>query len=363
MRMLSTHRVARFPSGVITAILCLMPALCGADDKQVSVQGSSVTDMFFLDQKMGWLTVCQWDGCSLLRTDKSEKGWGFVGKLPSGVSKVVFVNEAEGWCLLEEPIGNEIQRRSMVVLRTEDGGVNWERENAIQEYSKRSWNTHEIAFADGRTGFFAAEGPVGKTLLLKTEDSGKTFQPVEEKTKSVQGARGLYVTKSGTVWAVGNAAVAASRDGGATWVSAKLPDGVSQYPGVTSLTSILVRENGAGFITGEETGQGGLLLSSNDPSGYWNLGLESKRTTRFTSVSFRDEKFGCAVGNSLFLTCTADSGQHWTEAQVLPREEASDRAYFEKIVLLPEGTVRVLGNEGRLYKSSDNGRSWSRESF
>ena len=357
----SWHRVARLLVAIATAIPCLIPAVCNADDKRAGLQGSSVKDMFFLDERLGWLTVCQKDACSLLRTDKTGRGWELVGKLPSGVSKVVFVNETEGWCLLDEPSGNG-ENQNIFVLRTEDGGRTWERETAIDQFAKRSWNTHEIAFADSRTGFFAAEGPVGSTLLLKTGDSGKTFQPVEEKTKSVQGARGLYVTKSGTVWAVGNAAVATSRDGGVTWVNARLPQTVSRYPGVTSLTSILVRENGSGFITGEETGQGGLLLSSRDPSGDWNLDLESKRTTRFTSVSFRDDTFGCAVGNSLFLTCTSDGGRHWTETQVLPREGPGSN-YFEKIVLLSPGTIWVLGNEGRLYKSSDDGRSWNRESF
>lgn len=97
---------------------------------------------------------------------------------------------------------------SGVLLRTTDGGAQWSRVSV-----PTAENLYDIDFVDGQTGMIAGWSGV----CLGTSDGGQTWTL----GASIHGkdAYGLDLIDASTAWSSGEGLVAASTDGGATWVS------------------------------------------------------------------------------------------------------------------------------------------------
>ncbi len=66
------------------------------------------------------------------------------------------------------------------ILKTTDGGVNWETIRNGNNPLSAAWEFHDIVFADEKNGFICGE----KGLLLKTSDGAKTWQRIITDTKN-----------------------------------------------------------------------------------------------------------------------------------------------------------------------------------
>src|SRR6266498_1548651 len=92
-------------------------------------QESEFTDIFFIDERTGWLTG-EPDG-GIYKTDDGGKTWNAVLKQTSnnniGVDSIYFLNKSEGWAVgrvYPEDVTQQATRG--VVLHTTDGGANWQ---------------------------------------------------------------------------------------------------------------------------------------------------------------------------------------------------------------------------------------------
>lgn len=76
----------------------------------------------------------------------------------------------------------------------------------------------------------------------------------------------------------------------------------------------------------------------------------------YASVMFTSAKHGIIIGYNGTLLETNDSGETWQKSQA----EISNNSFnsFRKLVQIENGPIIITGNQGKLWKSDDNGLSW-----
>jgi len=99
--------------------------------------------LFFLNENVGWMVTAK----GIWQTTETGNNWTKVGKTPSPVLRVYFVNEKTGWAVGPRK----------AVFQTHDGGRHWTKLEAAEstpgdpDYSAYTW----IAFANPQLGVIA----------------------------------------------------------------------------------------------------------------------------------------------------------------------------------------------------------------
>ena len=114
-------------------------------------------DLYFTDAQHGWVVG---DAGVLFRTENGGENWQKIDlNMDKWLTAVYFINNEVGW------IGGE----KGLLLQSIDGGQTWYK---IQ--SGVTGNLYSICFSDSQTGWI-----VGNGVILKTSDSGDTWQQQE----------------------------------------------------------------------------------------------------------------------------------------------------------------------------------------
>jgi photosystem II stability/assembly factor-like uncharacterized protein len=203
--------------------------------KQGAPTHSSLVGIQFINPDWGWIIG---DDGELLHTSDGGKNWrsyklkghgwfrsnSSADRFGGWLCSFQFTDKFHGWILGE---GGK-------VYQSTDGGVSWDsRGDEIIRLVKKQNRNHQsqvefkkIHFINPRTGFIAANIRTGRQdewiysgMLLKTEDSGRTWQPfmVSEHT----GLAGAHVINANEMWVIpvwGNN-LFYSQDGGRNWIS------------------------------------------------------------------------------------------------------------------------------------------------
>lgn len=164
----------------------------------------------------------------------------------------------------------------------------------------------------------------------------------------------LGSTRAGTrIVAVGDrGTVLLSDDDGKSYRQAK------QMPTRATLTSV-------SFVdakTGWAAGHWGVILRTDDGGETWRLQRDDVTTDQpLHSIWFRDKAHGIAVGLFSLLFTTDDGGKSWVAVK-LPFAPGAKRADLNLFNIFPDkrGNVLIVGEQGSVYRSADNGKSWER---
>ena len=103
--------------------------------------------------------------------------------------------------------------RNGKVIRTKDGGQNWETKTV-----GKCAILNSVYFIDASTGWICGDG-----LILKTTDGGKNWFYQYD---GYMWLRSIYFTDSNTGWAVGSE-IMKTTDGGENWAIVSIPPGIS----------------------------------------------------------------------------------------------------------------------------------------
>ena len=253
------------------------------------------------------------------------------------------------------------------VLRTLDGGVNWQKLTVTSE----TLDFRDINAIDTQTAYVLSAGNGPASRIYKTTDAGKTWtmQFKGEDTKVFLDAMSFWDANHGIVYGDsigGQLYVMTTTDGGRVWSripAAKLPPALeSEGAFAASGTNIALFGNSHAWI-----GTGGAaksrVLRTADGGRSWQVAetpFTAGQSAGIFSIAFRDAKHGVIAGGDYRkeqeaidnLAVTSDGGVTWTLVKGLS-------GYRSVVAYLPgTKTLIALGPSGGDY-STDDGRTWS----
>jgi photosystem II stability/assembly factor-like uncharacterized protein len=176
--------------------------------------------------------------------------------------------------------------------------------------------------------------------------AGTSARPSERATSSLL----LDVARAGDrIVAVGEwGHVVLSDDGGESWRQA------GSVPTRATLTSVFFRDEKHGWAVGHDS----VVLHSGDGGETWKLQHSAPEEERpLLSVWFGGLDHGIAVGAFGAVLLTRDGGESWRLLE--PPGGAEDDGHLNAIFAGPEGSIFIAAERGRVHRSLDKGETWS----
>lgn len=271
----------------------------------------------------------------------------FLGRIPAGATlknykltyqdkpfAIQFIDKKHGWVVGDQGL----------ILRTEDGGLSWVKQERITATSLFS-----LYFADLKEGWL-----VGKRgLILHTENGGEGWENQKSGTeKDLMAVKFLNTKRGFAVGAFGT--ILQTTDGGTSWQiysinwKRELKE-VMERTGVASphLYDIFFIEK-CGYIVGEN----GVVLLTIDGGANWELARGGLLPPLF-SVYFKDCSTGWAVGQNGLAMTTNDGGKTWEKIDVPAREN------LFKVRMVGDFGL-IVGDYGTILVSYNGGKTWGR---
>jgi photosystem II stability/assembly factor-like uncharacterized protein len=291
-------------------------------------------DMDLISAEAGWALV----GDRLLWTQDGGQSWQEITP-PLGASAeilgVKFLDARIGWLVQRALERDQIGELSL--LRTQDGGVNWEALPSPVSTGGEALSIEaaQLDFIDAATGWLAVKLQSGSSFSLgrlwATQDGGHTWEerslPLGEAVKFLDAERG---------WVAGGPEgdeLYRTADGGRTWQRQELAPSEANVPGsrLVGLPDFVNEQDGLLPMTlSGEAGSAFVLYATNDGGESWSL------ETR------QDLEPGSQPGNQLPFSLAAN-GRWWAgapeTAQLYTASAPSERAMRLTPAGLPEGVV------------------------
>jgi photosystem II stability/assembly factor-like uncharacterized protein len=142
--------------------------------RKISTKNSDFRDIFFINEKTGWLigyASGQFNNL-FFRTDDAGKTWNPIQTNidRTYLASLYFLDEREGWASGEAwSNGNESDTGKAVLIHTTDGGKTWE--STFMTGDEPFFD--RIRFLDQREGWLFA-----RDRVYRTDDSGRSWQAV-----------------------------------------------------------------------------------------------------------------------------------------------------------------------------------------
>ncbi|KAA3640750.1 MAG: T9SS C-terminal target domain-containing protein [Bacteroidetes bacterium] len=257
----------------------------------------------------------------ILRSSDSGSTWTLVFEPADFTTSMTFPVDNQGWLATQD--GS--------IYHSGDGGEIW----TVLEGTPFT-DKVQITFVDNNLGY-ACEGK----NIFKTEDGGQNWEMIAENAISTYpsdfdaaGANNLYATKGFRI----NYSI----DGGLTW---DYTGGVSYG---YSMKNVHTLSDGRAWVGGTY----GAIIYSDDPAVGWEDQLEGVKD-RLRFVKFLDSQTGLAGGGDWTLIKTTNGGNDWQDI-TFPHDDFDN---FNDAILLDENTY-LLAGRGTIYRTTDGGSNW-----
>lgn len=261
--------------------------------------------------------------------------WEWQNPLPQGnrLEQVLFFDENYGWMLTN----------AGTLLRTTDGGSNWNEEIIGKLYSQK------IHFIDKFNGWCVGSG--APPFIMRTQDGGKTWFDLSIPDERNDGyyynfwdvffidtLKGYFLDSRGAIFH--------TSDGGQSWIKQ------FQNNPPRDLESIYFLDSLKGFAAGydplKRTDNGGELWYA-DSSVIFPFGDDPRK------IQFVDNLYGWIMSTKAVFR-TTDGGDIWTEFAIDSNWTQNDRA-LDMMFIDPENGW--ISSGPGLYQSADSGKTWT----
>jgi photosystem II stability/assembly factor-like uncharacterized protein len=249
---------------------------------------------------------------------------------------VYFLNENTGW----------IVGGNGSFLSTSDGGKTWK----IKQIANKE-TINDVYFSDEKNGWLLCErnrfgaGDKPASFLLKTSDSGETWEKIEFNTGTGKEVlQRFFFGKDGKNFAIGDmGSIFQMQDTQNNWKK--------------QITPFLYRFQDIAFtdkLNGVVVGGGGTILFTEDGGESWNQSTLSESVkTKFNSVFFINKQTGWAVGAEGKIFTTNTGGKRWRSQNSNTATDLTD-VYFNSST---EGWA--IGNSGKFLRTMNGGNTWN----
>lgn len=257
------------------------------------------------------------------------------------INSICFVDSTTGWAAgwaHAEHIGP-----AGVILKTTDGGLNWQEQLMDSTYSK----FNSITFLDSLQGWAA-----GMSILYQTFNGGQTWIPISDSLFQFEVELGfrdmqsVSFADSMTGIIVGTeSSIAITHNGGASWNC-----------------SIVIPENGwidtlfhGIMLSGQQgcaCGHGGIATTSDSGNTWQAKHLEDQY---YKKCFFINPQQGWILSNQSQVLYTNNSGETWTDNGFVFEDyytKAVDIAFIDSLY------GYVITNTGTLWFTQDGGKNW-----
>jgi photosystem II stability/assembly factor-like uncharacterized protein len=280
---------------IFALALCLVCVQAASGDwaKQRSNTFAWLHDVYFVNEKTGWIAG---SSGTLLATIDGGKTWkNQKGITEDTIRQIYFTDESNGWLLCERNIFNRGSNSPSYLLKTTDGGANWERIELVENERAR---IVKIFFDDKNNGF--AVGESGAFYVLP---SG------EEKWKKRQSPNryllldGIFTDQSHAVIVGAGGSILFSEDAGETWNQSNV---FGNSKG--KFNSVFFISKKSGWTVGAE----GKIFQTLSGGKTWRE-QKSNVANNLNDIFFVNSNEGWAVGEEGVILQTTTAGSTWTQ--------------------------------------------------
>lgn len=244
-------------------------------------------------------------------------------------NKLYFKNSQLGFAL-----GDELE-----IFKTINGGATWEH---CQVLDTVAYNfrvvLRDINFLNDTTALIVGGDDFGNGIILKSENSGKTWHSVLTESHEL---RSLQCLNESTAFASGYGVLLKSTDGGISW----------QYQSVSDdfFTGIKITSNGTGLLCGYN----GNLYKSTDAGASWNSringnSLLSSKRKHFTCIDCYNSETAVAMGENGYVLVSNDCGETWKISEI------PNNTSIHSVLLVSSNLGWAVGDNGTLYSFEIN---------
>lgn len=289
---------------------------------------ADLTDVFFLNRNLGWAVGSQG---VVLRTVNGGKNWLEISQVQAEIGN-------------ELPLDQKIRNLQAGVTSRWTGITNGD----SSQFKKLRCRFESVHFVDERTGWVAGGYDVpyvnkSRAVVLKTNDGGVTWQPVEglviPRIKRVvfrDAANGWAVGEKGNLFRTG---IYYSSDGGHTWSSQSSGEMKDWIDGERA---------GNGFVNLDTSGHPGVVRNNR----YDASVLAGRTQPRLNALRMIDEKQGWAVGNGGAIVQTTNGGLSWSDP-ISAGENSLFQHFDFSCTIVSGGKIWIAGNPGTTVFSID----------
>jgi photosystem II stability/assembly factor-like uncharacterized protein len=280
--------------------------------KQSSNTLAWLHDVYFFDESKGFIAG---SSGTFLETKNGGKTWAKRKNFTEDtILQIAFLDNSNGWLLCERNIYNRGASSSSYLLKTNDGGENWEKiefkDSGRARITKIFFNANGKGFAIGENG-----------TLLELHNDGQTWK------KSTSPIRfllldGFFTDEKKTLLFGGSGSILFSDDLGVTWNNANV---FGEKPAKFNAAFFINQKNGWAV------GTNGKIFQTVSGGKTWRE-QTSGISNGLNDVFFLNTAEGFAVGNDGTILHTKTAGNIWVS------EKTNIKHRLEKILF--------VGNKG-----------------
>lgn len=246
-----------------------------------------------------------------------------------GLLEIEFFDFDQGWAL-----------GSGAVLKTMDGGANWEQVNTSEASGENDFRQVFIRSA-------AEVWLVGLKEILKTVDGGDTWEFVFEIPEN-NFELGLEYASGGIIATAGNGRFYRTMDDGATWE-------VIEVDGLEKLKDLDFLDDETGMAVGA---QGSIAKTTDGGASWVKMDSDMPLNANLLHIQMLSTDTAWAVSRALdnHIWKTVDGGESWVSYSLEPS------AYLTGIHFVNDTLGYVYGGSsafGRVYRTIDGGETWA----
>lgn len=264
----------------------------------------------------------------------TDKGASYQDQIPGEKANLEFIE-------FSTPNTGWTAGREGTILRTLDGGTNWEKMNPGPDFA--SWDYLDgLVRSEDEVWFLSPNG------IVKTTDGGASWEYVID--DQIGGFRKVIEVENNIFVTDNQGGIQRSLDEGATWEELN----TNTEKAINAIYFLNAQFGLAG-------GSSGTLLKTTDGGDNWEA-LPVEGNNSILSIHIESEEKIWLIVAGLFdnIWSTEDGGATWTTFST------PDNAYWKHIEFVNDTTAYLVGGSsafGRVYKTTDGGESWEQNHF